>query len=118
MKLTRGDVGMVRFPHAGGTRGKRRPVVVVQADVYNAKLRHAIVAEVTSNLAAAADPASLLIDVSTPDGMATGLTQDSVVCCLFLATVAEDRIAPAIGKLSDVLMKKLDDCLKIVLGLP
>src|SRR5205823_558689 len=64
MKLERGDVGMARFPHAGGTRGKKRPVVVVQANAYNAKLRHVIVAEATTNLAAAADPASLLIEVS------------------------------------------------------
>ncbi len=65
MTLKRGDVAMARFPHAGGTRGKKRPVVVVQADVYNAKAKHVIVAEVTSNLAAAGDPAFLRINVST-----------------------------------------------------
>jgi len=31
------------FPHASGERGKKRPVVVVQADVYNHRLRHAVV---------------------------------------------------------------------------
>ena len=118
MKLNRGDVGMARFPHAGGTRGKKRPVVVVQADGYNAKLKHAIVAEVTSNLGAAVDPASLLIDVSTPEGQATGLTQNSVVCCLFLATIAEDRVSKVIGKLSGTLLQRLDDCLKTAMGLP
>jgi mRNA interferase MazF len=118
MKLQRGDVGMARFPHAGGTRGKKRPVVVVQADVFNVNLRHVIVAEVTTNLAAAANPASLLIEVATPDGKATGLTQDSVVSCLFLATVFEDRIDPLIGKLSAALMQKLNDCLKAAMGLP
>ena len=52
MKLKRGDVGLARFPHLAGTRGKKRPVVVVQADAYNATVAHVIVAEVTSNLAA------------------------------------------------------------------
>jgi mRNA-degrading endonuclease toxin of MazEF toxin-antitoxin module len=118
MKLERGDVGMARFPHAAGTRGKKRSVVVVQANVYNTKLPHAIVAEVTTNLAAATDPASLLIEVSTPEGKATGLVQDSVVCCLFRATVFEDRIDPVIGKLSATLIQKLDNCLKASLGLP
>ncbi len=117
MKFTRGDVAVTRFPHAGGGRGKRRPVVVVQADVYNTKVRHAIVAEITSNLAAAADPACLLIDVSTSDGQATGLTQDSVVGCLFLATVAEDRLS-LVGKMSATYMRRIDDCLKAALGLP
>jgi mRNA-degrading endonuclease toxin of MazEF toxin-antitoxin module len=118
MSIARGDVAMSRFPHAGGTRGKKRPVLVVQSDVYNANVSHAIVAEITTNLAAAADPTSLLIDVSTPEGQATGLDQDSVVTCLFLATIAQDRIDPVIGKLSVAMMRKIDDCLKTAMALP
>ncbi len=112
MTFQRGDVVVVRFPHAGGTRGKKRPAVVVQADRYNAHLHHAVVAEVTSNLAAAGDPTCLLIEVATPDGKATGLDRDSVVCCLFLATVAEERITRMLGKLAPALRLKLNDCLK------
>jgi mRNA interferase MazF len=118
MTLKRGDFGMARFPHAGGTRGKKRPVVIVQGDAYNAQIKHFIVAEVTTNLAAAGDPSSLLIDVSTPEGQATGLTQDSVIGCLFLATVAEHRISPVIGRLSASLVQQLNDCLKAALELP
>jgi len=35
MNLQRGDVLKARFPHASGGRGKKRPVVVVQANAYN-----------------------------------------------------------------------------------
>lgn len=118
MNLQRGDVVLARFPHASGGRGKKRPVVVVQSDVYNQTLRHVIVAEVTTNLAAAADPSGLLIEVATPDGQATGLAQDSVVVCLHLATMSTDRIDRAIGRLSHALLTTLDGCLKIALGLP
>ena len=118
MSLNRGDIGVARFPHAAGGRGKKRPVVVVQADVYNQKLRHVIVAEVTSNLAAASDPANLLIEIATPEGQATGLMQDSVVTCLHLVTMSEDRIGHVIGKLSAGLLNKVDGCLKAALGLP
>jgi mRNA-degrading endonuclease toxin of MazEF toxin-antitoxin module len=118
MRLNRGDLAMARFPHAGGTRGKKRPVVVVQADAYNAKVPHAIVAEITTNLAAAGDPACLLIDVSTAEGQASGLAQTSVVGCLFLATIAESRLSAPIGKLSASIMQQLDNCLKAALGLP
>ena len=118
MTLNRGDVAMARFPHAGGTRGKKRPVLVVQSDVYNSTVRHVIVAEITTNLAAASDPTSLLIDVSTPEGQATGLNQDSVVTCLFLATMAEDRIDPVIGTLSATMMQRIDECLKTAIALP
>jgi mRNA-degrading endonuclease toxin of MazEF toxin-antitoxin module len=118
MNASRGDVVMTRFPHAGGTRGKKRPVVVVQSDLYNARVRHAIVAEITTNLAAAHDPAFLLIDIGTTEGKASGLTQNSVVGCLFLATVAETRISAPIGTLSATLMQQIDKCLKAALGLP
>ena len=118
MNLARGDVVMTRFPHAAGARGKKRPVVVIQSDVYNAKARHALVAEITTNLAAAGDPACLLIDVSTQEGKASGLAHNSVVGCLFLATVAESRISAPIGKLSAAIMRQFDQCLKAALGLP
>jgi mRNA-degrading endonuclease toxin of MazEF toxin-antitoxin module len=47
-------------------RGKKRPVVVVQGDVYNQRLRHAVVAQATTNLDEKGDPAYLLIEASSP----------------------------------------------------
>ena len=32
--MNRGDVILVRFPHPSGVRGKKRPAVIVQSDVY------------------------------------------------------------------------------------
>jgi mRNA interferase MazF len=118
MNVSRGDVVMTRFPHTAGTRGKKRPVVVVQADLYNATARQVLVAEITTNLAAASDPACLVIDVSTTEGKESGLAQTSLVGCLFLATMAESRISAPIGKLSPTLMRQIDACLKAALGLP
>jgi mRNA interferase MazF len=118
MNQTRGDVALARFPHVAGGRGKKRPIVVVQNDVYNQILRHVIVAEVTTNVALASDPANLLIEVATSEGQGTGLVQDSVVTCLHLVTMSEDRIGNVIGKLSPGLLQKLDACLKAALGLP
>jgi mRNA-degrading endonuclease toxin of MazEF toxin-antitoxin module len=118
MTLQRGDIRTTRCPHAGGNRGKKRPAVIIQADVYNGKLNHFIVAEITMNLAAGVDPASFLIDISTPEGALTGLDQNSVVCCLFLSTVAERGITNVIGKLSDPMKAQLDICLKAALQLP
>ena len=117
MSLQRGDIVLTRIPHAGGTRGKKRPAVIIQADTYNITVKHFIVAEITKNLAAGSDPASFLIDISTPDGKLTGLDQNSVVCCLFLSTVAEARITQVIGKLSDTMQAQLDACLKTALQL-
>jgi mRNA-degrading endonuclease toxin of MazEF toxin-antitoxin module len=115
--LTRGDVGLARFPHTAGARGKKRPVVVVQADSYNQQVRHVIVAEVTKNVGMRNDPACLFIDLSTADGQATGLLNDSLVNCLLLASINSDRVDPVIGNLSTALLQKLNDCLRVALDL-
>ena len=118
MTLKRGDVVLARFPHASGGRGKKRPVLVIQSDLYNARLRHIVVAEITTNVAAASDPANYAVDVAGPEGAATGLIQNSVVTCLHLATMSLDRIDRAIGTLSDSMMQQIDSCLKTALGVP
>jgi mRNA-degrading endonuclease toxin of MazEF toxin-antitoxin module len=115
--MNRGDVLLVRYPHPSGGRGKKRPAVVVQADIYNAKLHSVLVAEITKNLAMANEPACLLIDISTVEGAATGVLTDSVVSCPLMATVKADKVERVIGYLSDALKKKLNDCLKAALGL-
>ena len=73
MTVKRGDVVLARVPHAAGTRGKKRPAVVIQSDAYNTALRHVVVAEVTSNPRWLGDPACLAIDVSTREGKASRL---------------------------------------------
>jgi mRNA interferase MazF len=118
MSFRRGDVLIALFPNADGSPPKPRPVTVVQSDAYNARIKNLIVAAVTSNLRHAADPASVLIEVSTPDGKATGLRQDSVVSCINLATIDDTLVAKRIGQLSAPLLQRLDICLKAALGLP
>lgn len=116
--MKRGDVVLVRFPHPSGQRGKKRPAVVVQSDAYAGAVSTIVVAEVTKNLSMKNDPACLFIDLGTPDGKATGLLVDSVVSGLVLVTVYADTVALVLGRLSPSLLQKLDDCLKVGLGLP
>ena len=116
--MKRGDVVLVRFPHPSGQRGKRRPAVVVQSDAYASTVSTVVVAEVTKNLTMKDDPACLFIDVSTSKGKATGLLINSVVSSLVLVTVYTNTIAQVLGSLSVALLQKLEDCLKVGLGLP
>jgi mRNA-degrading endonuclease toxin of MazEF toxin-antitoxin module len=116
--MNRGDVVLVRFPHPSGLRGKKRPAVIVQSDAYAGVVNTLVVAEVTKNLTMAADPACLFIDVSTPEGKATGLARDSVVSCLVLVTVYDDTVAQVLGTLSPTMKHKLNDCLRVALALP
>src|SRR5437763_9418035 len=116
--MNRGDVILVRFPHPSGLRGKKRPAVIVQADAYAGTVATLVIAEVTKNLTMAHDAACLLIDPRTPEGKATGLVRDSVVSCRVLVTVYADTVAQVLGSLSPAMKQKLNDCLKVALGLP
>lgn len=109
---------LVRFPHPSGLRGKKRPAVIVQSDGYAGVVGTLVVAEVTSNLTMANDPACLLIDTTTPEGQATGVARDCVMSCLVLVTVYADTVAQVLGTLSPSMKRRLDACLKAALGLP
>ncbi len=100
---------------AGG--GKKRPVVVVQADVYNQRLRHAVVAQVTSNLDDKGDPAYLFVEAATPGGKAAGFDRDCLICCTLLSLMSEDRLQDKIGRLPADLLLELNECLKAALGI-
>jgi mRNA interferase MazF len=113
MNLQRGDVLKTRFPHASGGRGKKRPVVVIQADQYNQRLRHAVVAQVTGNL----DPACLFFEANTAEAKSAGFDQDCLICCTLLSLMSEERLQEKIGKLSPEMLSRLDDCLKVALGI-
>ena len=117
MNVHRGDVLIAFIPNADGSPAKVRPVLVVQSDIYNVRISNLIVAAITTNLKNARDPASLLIDVNTPDGAATGLRKNSVVSCINLATITSTFVVKRIGQLSNALMLKADDCLKAALEL-
>ena len=114
--MNRGDVVLVRFPHPSGQRGKKRPAVIIQSDAYSG-INTVVVAEVTKNLTMKDDPACLFIDISTPEGQATGLIRNSVVSCLVLVTVYRDTVAQVLGSLSPSLKDGLNSCLKVALDL-
>lgn len=118
MSARRGDVVLAWYPFATGTGGKRRPCLVVQNDRDNARLTNTVVAQITSNLRAAAEPTHLLTEVSTPEGQAAGLLHDSLISCNNLATIEQALIAQVIGTLPAATMAGVDACLKAALELP
>jgi mRNA interferase MazF len=119
MMVRRGDVIMVNWIYSDRNGSKRRPALVVQADIYNKVLADTIQALITSSARRRVGAATQLeIDISTPDGQQTGLSIDSVVQCENLVTIDQKLIYRIRGKLSAVLMRKVNDCLKAVFELP
>ena len=117
MNIQRGEIYKARFPHAAGTRGKKRPVLVVQANAYNLRLRHVVVAQFTTNLSDANDPACLVLKASSPEGIAAGIQTDSLISSYLLNIMTEERLTDKIGELTDQTMQEVDKCLKAALGI-
>jgi mRNA interferase MazF len=119
MNVQRGDVVMVDWLFSDRTGSKRRPALVVQADVYNTSLDDTILAMITGSARRRVGAATQLeIDISTPDGAQSGLVINSVVQCENLVTVDRNFILRVRGRLSPALMGKIDACLKAALDVP
>src|ERR1700733_14328506 len=97
--VSRGQIVVVDFAVAGLPK-KVRPVLVIQADSYNHKMTNTLVAMITTNLARAAEPSHLLIDITTAEGKLSGLFHSSVVNCNTLTTVQQDEVLRVLGTLS------------------
>ena len=115
--MKRGDVILCRFPHAGTTPPKIRPALVVQSDYYNDRIVNLLVAGITGNLANSADCAHSLIDTSTPEGRQSGLDRNSLVSCINLAVIPSRNVDRKIGELPVLAMQRIDECLKVALGI-
>ncbi len=115
--MRRGDVIIVDFPFSDATGRKIRPALVVQADEWNRRLSDTILALITSSRSRfTGAPTQLAIDVATPDGRQSGLRLSSVVQCENLVTIVKSFVINTLGRLSDALMQRIDECLKAALG--
>lgn len=111
--------GQIYWTDLGEPRGsmpaKRRPVLVVQADAFNASgLNTTLVVIITSNTSNAAMPGNVFLPAS-----ATGLPRDSTANISAVMTLNKDDLTEsgAIGQLPDYLMTEVDRGLRLVLEL-
>ncbi len=105
------DLGRPR----GSTPSKRRPVLVVQADAYNASgLRTALAVVMTSNTSNATMPGNVFVPAT-----ASGLPKDSSVNVTAFVTLDKTDLedTAAVGKLPGYLMNDVDGGLRLVLSL-
>jgi mRNA interferase MazF len=100
-------------PAVGSRPAKRRPVLVIQADAYNAsRLATVLTAVLTSNTALAAMPGNVFLPA-----VATGLPRDSAVNVTALATLDRGDLTEVVGRVPAALMQEVDRGLRRVLAL-
>ena len=112
--ITRGEIHWADLGAASGSRpAKRRPVLVVQSDPYNASRLATVVAVViTSNTSLAAMPGNVFLPAT-----ATGLPRDSVVNVTAVVTLNKTDLTDRVGGLSPSLMHEVDRGLRRVFKL-
>lgn len=92
---------------------KRRPVLVIQSDHYNAsQLATVLIAVLTSSTDLAAMPGNVLLPA-----VVTGLPRDSVVNVTALVTLDKADLDPEVGSAPAAMMYEVDLGLRRVLAL-
>lgn len=115
MPFSRGDVVLVWYPDSNQQSLKRRPDLVVQANGLATGISQVVLAMITSNLARSGHSSRVLINLSSPEGRASGLVGDSVVVTDNLATVLDKAVDRVLGTLPN--MTAISAALRHTLGL-
>jgi mRNA interferase MazF len=112
--MYRGEIWWANLPNPVGSEpGYRRPVLVIQDDVFTqSRINTVIVVIITSNTQLAEAPGNVLLprDVS-------GLSRDSVANVSQIFTVDKAFLTERIGSLPDYLQEEVDEGLRMVLYL-
>ena len=109
----RGDVVLVRFPHADLTGWTRRPALVVQSDKLHTELGHIVLAQITTTKRSG--KTRVLVQAATPEGQQMGLLRDSVIVVDMLQATRSVLLERRLG--SCQIMDRVDVALRVVLGL-
>lgn len=112
--MQRGEIWWVELPEpAAAEPGYRWPVVVVQSDAFNrSRIQTVVAITLTSNLRLAAAPGNVLLPARE-----SGLPRDSVANVSQLLTLDRVFLTSPCGRLPSRWMARIDDGLRLVLGL-
>lgn len=113
-ELRRGEVYLCSFdPTVGHEIKKTRPALVIQNDVGNRYSPLTIVAAVTSSVSPVPYPVEVVMEPTT----ANGLVVRSSIRLDQIRTVDRQRLVQRLGVVDSATMAKVDEAIKISLGL-
>ena len=114
MVIQRGDIWWADLPEpVGSGPGYRRPVLVVQADLFTrSRIRTVIVAVITKNTALVNAPGNVFL----PEQM-SGLPLDSVINVSQIITLDKSLLTEYVSHLPSELMIQVDAGIRLVMGL-
>lgn len=113
MIIKRGDIYYANLsPVVGSEQGGHRPVLVIQNDVGNKYSPTIIVAAITSQISKAKLPTH--VEICAND---FNLDKDSVILLEQLRTIDKRRLKDKVTHLTEDVMTKVDEALRISVGL-
>jgi len=98
-------------PVVGSEQGGTRPVLVVQNDVGNRHSPTVIIAAITSKLDKPGLPTHIMLDAGE-----LGLAKNSVILTEQIRTIDKKRLREQVTTLGPDIMSKVDNALKISIG--
>lgn len=110
----RGEIWWAELPSPRGSEpGYRRPVLIIQSDFFNqSEIRTILTVALTSNLRLANAPGNVFLAA-----LKTGLPRDSVANVSQITTLDKNFLVDHIGELDVANMARVEDGLKVILGL-
>jgi mRNA interferase MazF len=110
----RGDIYLVEFDPARGHEIKKtRPALVIQNDVGNRYSPVTIVAAISSKLS----PVPYPVEVTVTPTKANGLSVQSAIQLGQIRSVDKGRLVKHLGTIEPAAMRRVDEAIKISLGL-
>ncbi len=112
--MQRGDIWWANLPdQVGSGPGYRRPVLVLQADVFNqSRINTVVVLVITKNVALAKAPGNVLLTART-----SGLDIDLVVNVSQILTVDKSLLTEHVSSIPKALMANIEAGVRLVLGI-
>ena len=110
----RGEIYLVDFdPTRGHEIKKTRPALIIQNDIGNRHSPITIVAAITSKLSPTPYPVEVVVEPSK----ANGLSLPSAIHLDQIRSIDRQRLVKNLGTVHPTIMTKVDDAIKISLGL-
>ena len=114
MELARGDVWWADLPDPKGSEpGYRRPLLIVQNDLFNrSRLRTVLAVVLTGNIRLVDAPGNVLVPAK-----ASGLPRDSVANVSQVITIDRNALTDRVGRLPGTLIDQVASGLRLALAL-
>ncbi len=110
----RGEIYLVEFNSARGHEiQKTRPAIIIQNDIGNRHSPVTIVAAITSKLS----PTPYPVETAVAPTKANGLSVQSAIQLSQIRSIDRQRLVKRLGTVDAATMRRVDDALKISLGL-